>query len=160
MARPRSREELTQPVIDAWNNPGRRPDIHAKFQAKLRREWPVLAQALDALAKAPAPRSFMAIDPELAEYLQAESKNLLDYDFADELGKAVYGEGRFVIGHNGRGWAPFPCAGYYPMELGTVGDRAERELGPQYDTNENLRRYREWISRKNGSPSQSSPSTP
>lgn len=56
MARSRTREELIQPVIDAWNDPGRRPDIHAKFQAKLRREWPVLAQALEALAKAPAVR--------------------------------------------------------------------------------------------------------
>lgn len=36
-------------VKDAWNNPGRVPGYHRKMQNKLRKEWPVLAAALDRL---------------------------------------------------------------------------------------------------------------
>lgn len=36
-------------VKDAWNVPGRAPGYHQKMQNKLRKEWPVLAAALDRL---------------------------------------------------------------------------------------------------------------
>lgn len=36
-------------IWDAWNIPGPAPDYHRDMQAKLRREWPVLADALDNL---------------------------------------------------------------------------------------------------------------
>ena len=38
------------PVLRAWTNAGPRRDIHAKAQTWLRREWPALADALDAAA--------------------------------------------------------------------------------------------------------------
>lgn len=34
-------------LIDAWENPGKRPDIHRAWQRKLRREWPTLAKAIE-----------------------------------------------------------------------------------------------------------------
>lgn len=37
-------------VQRAWTVPGRRPDVHARAQGALRRQWPALADALDALA--------------------------------------------------------------------------------------------------------------
>lgn len=42
-------------VLDAWTDPGPMPRYHREMQAKLRREWPVLARALDA-ATARGPR--------------------------------------------------------------------------------------------------------
>lgn len=36
-------------VFNAWNYPGRAPGYHRKMQNKLRKEWPVLAAALDRL---------------------------------------------------------------------------------------------------------------
>lgn len=36
-------------VSSAWNDPGPAPGYHRKMQAKLRKEWPVLAAALDRL---------------------------------------------------------------------------------------------------------------
>jgi hypothetical protein len=39
-------------TIAAWVVPGPRPDIHAEAQDRLRREWPALAGALDALTAA------------------------------------------------------------------------------------------------------------
>lgn len=36
-------------VRSAWNDPGRAPGYHRKMQNKLRKEWPVLAAALDKL---------------------------------------------------------------------------------------------------------------
>lgn len=36
-------------VVQAWMNPGVRPDIHRRAQAQLRRGWPVLASAIAAL---------------------------------------------------------------------------------------------------------------
>lgn len=44
-------DDETQRVIDAWTNPGPMPSCHRAAQARLRSEWPVLARALDALAK-------------------------------------------------------------------------------------------------------------
>jgi len=43
--------EKVEAVRRAWNEPGPRPDIHRKAQARLRREWPALAKAVEALAK-------------------------------------------------------------------------------------------------------------
>lgn len=42
---------MTDPVTpyQAWNDPGRAPGWHRMMQAKLTREWPVLAKALAAL---------------------------------------------------------------------------------------------------------------
>jgi hypothetical protein len=39
-----------QRVIDAWKIPGPVPAMHAEAQRRLRREWPALAQAIEALA--------------------------------------------------------------------------------------------------------------
>lgn len=39
-----------QAVIDAWTVPGPVPNYHYYMQEKLRREWPILTKALDALA--------------------------------------------------------------------------------------------------------------
>jgi len=36
-------------IFKAWTDPGRVPDYHRGMQRKLRKEWPVLAQALDNL---------------------------------------------------------------------------------------------------------------
>jgi hypothetical protein len=40
----------SEDVLAAWTNPGPHPPTHWKAQADLRRDWPVLAQALDRLA--------------------------------------------------------------------------------------------------------------
>lgn len=42
-------ERLLTPVIQAWTNPGPSPSYHEMQKQRLRREWPVLAQALDSL---------------------------------------------------------------------------------------------------------------
>ena len=39
-------------VIHAWTDPGERPIYHRAWQSRLRRDWPVLARALDGLVKA------------------------------------------------------------------------------------------------------------
>ena len=39
-------------VVKAWTDPGPMPGYHRYMQAKLRKEWPVLAEALDVLAAA------------------------------------------------------------------------------------------------------------
>lgn len=44
-------EKSMNDVLRAWTVPGRSLSYHQKMQRKLRREWPVLAQALDRLAK-------------------------------------------------------------------------------------------------------------
>lgn len=36
-------------VHDAWTHPGPHPDYHHQAQETLRRQWPALAKALDAL---------------------------------------------------------------------------------------------------------------
>ena len=41
--------EAVVAVTDAWIYPGPNPTHHFAMQQTLRREWPVLAQALDAL---------------------------------------------------------------------------------------------------------------
>lgn len=41
-----------QRVIDAWLVPGVMPEYHSQMQQWLRHQWPVLADALDALANA------------------------------------------------------------------------------------------------------------
>ena len=43
-------EADVQAVVAAWTNPGINPPYHRRAQAKLRREWPTLARALDRLA--------------------------------------------------------------------------------------------------------------
>lgn len=40
-----------QRVLDAWNNPGIRPDYHAGMKRFLRYNWPVLYHALEGLAE-------------------------------------------------------------------------------------------------------------
>ena len=42
--------EAARAVKDAWTVPGRSPGVHRAWQERLRREWPVLARALDRLA--------------------------------------------------------------------------------------------------------------
>jgi hypothetical protein len=42
-------------VHDAWTHPGPRPDYHRQAQDTLRRQWPRLANALDALDKEMTP---------------------------------------------------------------------------------------------------------
>lgn len=37
-------------VVKAWTDPGPVPVYHRYMQAKLRKEWPVLGEALDVLA--------------------------------------------------------------------------------------------------------------
>ena len=37
-------------VVNAWTDPGPMPGYHRHMQAKLRKEWPVLGEALVALA--------------------------------------------------------------------------------------------------------------
>lgn len=44
------RPDLIDRVAAAWLEPGPRPDVHAAAQAKLRAEWPALAEAVAALA--------------------------------------------------------------------------------------------------------------
>ena len=47
-----SRErEVVQQIVDAWNNPGVNPRYHADMKAKLKKEWPTLAYAVEALAR-------------------------------------------------------------------------------------------------------------
>lgn len=41
-----------QPVLDAWNIPGIRPDVHELVKRDLRVTWPMLYTALDALSRA------------------------------------------------------------------------------------------------------------
>lgn len=36
-------------LYSAWNTPGRVPLFHYAMKAKLRKQWPVLASALDSL---------------------------------------------------------------------------------------------------------------
>jgi len=36
-------------VVLAWNDPGPFPSLHFRAQRRLRRHWPVLAEALDTL---------------------------------------------------------------------------------------------------------------
>ena len=43
-------KEQADRILRAWINPGRNPLSHRKMQDRLREEWPVLAQALDAAA--------------------------------------------------------------------------------------------------------------
>jgi hypothetical protein len=43
--------EAVDAVVRAWVDPGVRPDVHAHAQAALRREWPVLARAIEALVQ-------------------------------------------------------------------------------------------------------------
>lgn len=45
-----------QKVIEAWRVPGSHPEYHRRMQRQLRREWPVLAAAIDELIKADAAR--------------------------------------------------------------------------------------------------------
>jgi hypothetical protein len=40
-------------VADAWNNPGPVPEYHRAMQLKLHKEWPALAEAVEALATNP-----------------------------------------------------------------------------------------------------------
>lgn len=42
---------MTRAVYEAWHNPGRDPIHHRNWQNRLRAEWPVLAQALDAMER-------------------------------------------------------------------------------------------------------------
>lgn len=42
-------KQLIQAVIDAWNKPGPRPEIHRQAQQQLRQEWPALARAIQGL---------------------------------------------------------------------------------------------------------------
>ena len=37
-------------VVKAWTDPGPMPGYHRHMQAKLRKQWPVLGEALDVLA--------------------------------------------------------------------------------------------------------------
>jgi hypothetical protein len=41
------REDPVAMVAAAWNDAGRRPDVHRAAQAKLFREWPTLARAVE-----------------------------------------------------------------------------------------------------------------
>lgn len=43
-------DNATHLVIKAWTDHGKAPTYHKTMQAMLRREWPTLAHALDALA--------------------------------------------------------------------------------------------------------------
>lgn len=54
-----------QAVVRAWTVYGRRPDVHRQAMAQLRRDWPVLAGALDRLAGAPPedPRVLLRATP-------------------------------------------------------------------------------------------------
>lgn len=47
--------ELVFAVLRAWTDPGPAPLYHREMQHRLRQDWPVLAAALDALAKSVAP---------------------------------------------------------------------------------------------------------
>lgn len=47
-AKPVARSSLVQAVLNAWTNAGPQPDQQRAAMAKLRREWPTLADALDA----------------------------------------------------------------------------------------------------------------
>lgn len=42
---------VVQPVIDAWMDPGIRPDWHEAMQIRLYREWPVLFHAASDLIR-------------------------------------------------------------------------------------------------------------
>lgn len=54
-----------QAVVRAWTAYGPRPDVHRAAMAQLRRDWPVLAGALDRLAGAPPedPRVLLRATP-------------------------------------------------------------------------------------------------
>lgn len=98
---------------------------------------------------------------EIKELLKLEMRDMLAQEIAKELGLAFFGENRFVIGYDGDNWVPYPCAGYYPMEWPSLGAKADTEYGLQLDHNPKLEERRSpWNSRKSGSPSPSSPSTP
>lgn len=45
------RPESVADVVAAWTVQGPAPDLHRSMQARLRREWPILARALDKLAR-------------------------------------------------------------------------------------------------------------
>jgi hypothetical protein len=45
------KEELVKKVIDAWLVEGANPAFHKMMKEKLKREWPVLARAIENLAK-------------------------------------------------------------------------------------------------------------
>lgn len=46
-----ARAAAADDVLAAWANPGINPPYHRRAQAKLRKEWPTLARALDRLAR-------------------------------------------------------------------------------------------------------------
>jgi hypothetical protein len=48
-----SRDPLRR-IVRAWRDPGPRPDVHRAAVAKLRREWPTLATAIETAADEPA----------------------------------------------------------------------------------------------------------
>ena len=43
--------ELVLEIVDAWNNPGVRPDYHKQMQRMLRQSWPSLAEPVRELAR-------------------------------------------------------------------------------------------------------------
>lgn len=43
--------ELVLEIVDAWNNPGVRPDFHKQMQRALRQSWPSLAGPVRELAR-------------------------------------------------------------------------------------------------------------
>lgn len=45
--------DAVERVRRAWTDPGPQPEYHRRKQAELRRDWPALAIALDAMVKAP-----------------------------------------------------------------------------------------------------------
>ncbi len=46
-----TRDEKVEAVIRAWNDAGPAPLYHERAKAKLWQEWPVLARAVDELAR-------------------------------------------------------------------------------------------------------------
>lgn len=43
--------ELVLEIVDAWNDPGVRPDYHKQMQRMLRQSWPSLAEPVRELAR-------------------------------------------------------------------------------------------------------------
>ena len=58
-------DDKVQAVIDAWTIEGPLPEFHYRIKRRVRREWPTLGRALDALATAadPAASSDVVNDP-------------------------------------------------------------------------------------------------
>lgn len=72
-------------VIDAWTNTGPNPDFHRRAQNELRRNWPVLANALDALVADTKDDQWKRVRTHLDPFILPSHLNATTTDVIDGL---------------------------------------------------------------------------